>query len=140
MPLTEICEDLMVFTSILVMISIVYFRARMGKDHLGSDQRKVKEKDEEEKEFKVLDEKDIALLKSYGQGQYTKALKVIQEFLVSPSLTSQLSRVLRRTSLTSPRESTSLRASRSLTPAWPPRLSGTWRQTSRVYSRSSLYR
>ena len=59
------------------MISIVYFRARMGKDHLGSDQRKVKEKDEEEKEFKVLDEKDIALLKSYGQGQYTKALKVI---------------------------------------------------------------
>ena len=107
MPLTEICEDLMVFTSILVMISIVYFRARMGKDHLGSDQRKVKEKDEEEKEFKVLDEKDIALLKSYGQGQYTKALKVIQEFLVSPSLTSQLSRVLRRTSLTSPRGSTS---------------------------------
>lgn len=32
--------------------------------------------DEEEKEIKALDEKDIALLKSYGQGQYTKALKV----------------------------------------------------------------
>ena len=63
----------------------------MGKDHLGTDQRKVtfhprrllptisdqvKEVDEEEKEIKALDEKDIALLKSYGQGQYTKALKV----------------------------------------------------------------
>jgi hypothetical protein len=48
----------------------------MGKDHLGTDQRKVKEKDEDEKEIKALDEKDIALLKSYGQGQYTKALKV----------------------------------------------------------------
>ena len=65
----------------------------MGKDHLGADQRKVKyhkteqrhlqnkltqvkEVDEEEKEIKALDEKDIALLKSYGQGQYTKALKV----------------------------------------------------------------
>lgn len=36
----------------------------------------MKEVDEEEKEIKALDEKDIALLKSYGQGQYTKALKV----------------------------------------------------------------
>ncbi len=27
--------------------------------------------------FQSLDEKDIALLKSYGQGQYTKSLKVI---------------------------------------------------------------
>ena len=66
-------------------------RSKMGKDHLGADQRKViflpkssffnmydqvKEVDEEEKEIKALDEKDIALLKSYGQGQYTKALKV----------------------------------------------------------------
>ena len=66
-------------------------RQKMGKDHLGTDQRKVtfhprrllptisdqvKEVDEEEKEIKALDEKDIALLKSYGQGQYTKALKV----------------------------------------------------------------
>ena len=66
-------------------------REKMGKDHLGADQRKVifqpkniffniigqvKEVDEEEKEIKALDEKDIALLKSYGQGQYTKALKV----------------------------------------------------------------
>ena len=66
-------------------------RQKMGKDHLGADQRKVrlqlrglfsnisdqvKEVDEEEKEIKALDEKDIALLKSYGQGQYTKALKV----------------------------------------------------------------
>ena len=35
--------------------------------------------DEEEKEIKALDEKDIALLKSYGQGQYTKALKVYEK-------------------------------------------------------------
>ena len=81
--LTQICPLLKSVTpdsgcaSNLVFTSIVYFRGRMGKDHLGSDQRKVKEKDEEEKEFKVLDEKDIALLKSYGQGQYTKALKVM---------------------------------------------------------------
>ena len=70
----------------------------MGKDHLGADQRKVKDKtelrhlqnkltqvkevDEEEKEIKALDEKDIALLKSYGQGQYTKALKVRIRILV----------------------------------------------------------
>ena len=39
----------------------------MGKDHLGSDQRKVKEADPEEKEIKALDEGDIALLKTYGQ-------------------------------------------------------------------------
>ena len=55
----------------------------MGKDHLGEDMRKVKPKEdkEEEKEIKALDEKDIALLKSYGQGQYTKALKVGFEHL-----------------------------------------------------------
>ena len=42
----------------------------------------MKEVDEEEKEIKALDEKDIALLKSYGQGQYTKALKVRIRILV----------------------------------------------------------
>ena len=47
----------------------------MGKDYLGADQRKTQVKEEgEEKEIKALDEGDIALLKSYGQGQYTKAL------------------------------------------------------------------
>ena len=122
-----------------MITSIVYFRGRMGKDHLGSDQRKVKEKDEEEKEFKVLDEKDIALLKSYGQGQYTKALKVIFS-LVHPSLTPSPSRMLRPTSSTSPSESTSWPASRSRTRASPHRRSGTWRPTSRVFSPSSLYR
>ena len=41
--------------------------------------------DEPEKEIKALDEKDIALLKSYGQGQYTKALKVIVQDVMWPS-------------------------------------------------------
>ena len=45
----------------------------------------VKEVDEEEKEIKALDEKDIALLKSYGQGQYTKALKAVETDIVEIS-------------------------------------------------------
>lgn len=51
----------------------------MAKDYLGKDMRKgdVKE-DKEEKEIKSLDEGDIALLKSYGQGQYSKALKQVE--------------------------------------------------------------
>ena len=58
---------------------IAGFRFNMGKDYLGADQRKTKAPDnEEEKEIKALDEKDIALLKSYGQGQYTKALKAVE--------------------------------------------------------------
>merc|ERR1712192_123215 len=56
---------------------------KRGKDHLGADQRKVKEVDE--KEIKALDEKDIALLKSYGQGQYTKALKAVETDIVEIS-------------------------------------------------------
>jgi len=49
----------------------------MGKDYLGKDMRKSgKETDEKnEKEIKSLDEGDIALLKTYGQGQYSKSLK-----------------------------------------------------------------
>ena len=35
-------------------------------------------KEEEEKEIKALDEGDIALLKSHGQGQYTRALKQVE--------------------------------------------------------------
>ena len=51
----------------------------MGKDYLGADQRKTTPKDDkEEKEIKVLDEGDIALMKTYGQGQYTKALKQVE--------------------------------------------------------------
>ena len=68
----------------------------MVKDHLGADQRKVKDKDEDEKEIKALDEKDIALLKSYGQGQYTKALKVVSTrlFSLSPPIPPTLSQFL----------------------------------------------
>ncbi|CAH0720484.1 unnamed protein product, partial [Brenthis ino] len=49
-------------------------------DHLGDDMRKVKDdKEEPEKEIKSLDEGDIALLKSYGQGQYTKIIKEVED-------------------------------------------------------------
>eukprot|EP00088_Acartia_fossae_P053570 TRINITY_DN610_c1_g1_i12.p1 TRINITY_DN610_c1_g1~~TRINITY_DN610_c1_g1_i12.p1 ORF type:complete len:435 (+),score=111.75 TRINITY_DN610_c1_g1_i12:36-1340(+) len=51
----------------------------MGKDYLGADQRKANEIKQEEKEIKSLDEKDIQLLKSYGQGQYTKSLKAVEK-------------------------------------------------------------
>ena len=52
----------------------------MGKDYLGKDMRKanVPEEKEEEKEIKALDEGDIALLKTYGQGPYSKALKQVE--------------------------------------------------------------
>ena len=38
----------------------------------------VQEEKEEEKEIKALDEGDIALLKTYGQGPYSKALKQVE--------------------------------------------------------------
>jgi hypothetical protein len=51
---------------------------KMAKDYLGKDMRKGDIKEQgEEKEIKSLDEGDIALLKSYGQGQYSKALKQV---------------------------------------------------------------
>jgi len=52
----------------------------MGKDYLGKDMRKGRGADdkEEEKEFKALDEGDISLLKTYGQGQYSKPLKEVE--------------------------------------------------------------
>ncbi len=54
----------------------------MAKDYLGKDMRKGDVKDDkEEKEIKSLDEGDIALLKSYGQGQYSKALKQVTKFI-----------------------------------------------------------
>jgi 26S proteasome regulatory subunit T1 len=54
----------------------------MGKDYLGKDMRKgdkgKAKDDDEEKDFKALDEGDIKLLKTYGQGQYSKALKAVE--------------------------------------------------------------
>ncbi|KFD47592.1 hypothetical protein M513_11511 [Trichuris suis] len=47
-------------------------------DYLGEDMRKVK-KTEEEEEVKALDEGDIAILKSYGQGPYHDALKKTED-------------------------------------------------------------
>lgn len=51
----------------------------MGKDHLGSDMRKVKDTAEEPVVIKALDEAEIALLKSYGIGPYDKQLKKTEE-------------------------------------------------------------
>ncbi|VDP94259.1 unnamed protein product [Echinostoma caproni] len=48
-------------------------------DYLGSDQRKVKETKEDEKEIKALDEGDIALLKTYGAASYSKEIKQCEE-------------------------------------------------------------
>ncbi|GFR07895.1 26S proteasome regulatory subunit 7 [Trichonephila clavata] len=49
-------------------------------DYLGEDMRKSKEdKDEKEKDVKALDESDIELLKSYGVGQYSKAMKQVED-------------------------------------------------------------
>ena len=53
----------------------------MGKDYLGKDMRRAggnPDDEKEEKEIKSLDEGDIALLKTYGQGQYSKALKQVE--------------------------------------------------------------
>jgi len=56
----------------------------MGKDYLGKDMRRGGKTtdDKEEKEIKSLDEGDIALLKTYGQGQYSKALKQVESDIV----------------------------------------------------------
>lgn len=49
-------------------------------DHLGADQRKTKkDDDQEDKPIKVLDEADIALLKTYGIGMYYKKIKLCEE-------------------------------------------------------------
>lgn len=49
----------------------------MGKDYLGSDQRKVTEAKKEEK-IQALDEGDIAILKTYGVGGYAKTIKKVE--------------------------------------------------------------
>merc|ERR1712178_156379 len=47
-------------------------------DHLGADQRKVKDDDKkDEKPIQALDEGDIALLKLYGKGPYSDQIKQI---------------------------------------------------------------
>ncbi|KAF8567859.1 hypothetical protein P879_09644 [Paragonimus westermani] len=51
----------------------------MMPDYLGSDQRKVKDKKDDEKEIKALDESDIALLKTYGAASYSKEIKQCEE-------------------------------------------------------------
>lgn len=49
-------------------------------DHLGSDQRRVKDdEDKDEKPIQSLDEGDIALLKTYGQGPYAKQIKQVED-------------------------------------------------------------
>lgn len=49
-------------------------------DHLGDDMRKVKiDNKEAEPEIEALDEVDIELLKTYGQGQYHKSIKQIED-------------------------------------------------------------
>ncbi|XP_040573334.1 26S proteasome regulatory subunit 7 [Lepeophtheirus salmonis] len=51
----------------------------MGKDYLGEHMRRSNDKeDKDEIEVKPLDESDIALLKAYGQGQYSKSLKQVE--------------------------------------------------------------
>merc|ERR1712088_760559 len=54
--------------------------SKMGKDYLGKDQRSrdIVEDEKEEKEIKSLDEGDIKLLKSYGQGPYSESLKQVE--------------------------------------------------------------
>ena len=63
-----------------------------GKDYLGKDMRRSGKADdkEEEKEFKALDEGDITLLKTYGQGQYSKPLKEVILLLLFLKKTSLL--------------------------------------------------
>merc|ERR1711983_571837 len=67
-------------TSTSIFRKSVSQKFNMGKDYLGKDMRKanVPEEKEEEKEIKALDEGDIALLKTYGQGPYSKALKQVE--------------------------------------------------------------
>ncbi|CAG2168942.1 unnamed protein product [Oppiella nova] len=56
-------------------------------DHLGKDMRKVKKEEEDdkdkEKEIKTLDEADIALLKTYGSGQYSRSIKKVEDEIQS---------------------------------------------------------
>eukprot|EP01134_Creolimax_fragrantissima_P007697 CFRG7697T1 len=55
----------------------------MGKDYLGKDQRTVRTDDKKEKEIVSLDDGDIALLKTYGIGPYTKPVKQAEDDIQS---------------------------------------------------------
>ncbi len=60
----------------------IFKSSNMGKDYLGKDMRRARapdDKDTEEKDFKTLDEGDIRLLKTYGQGPYSKSLKAVEK-------------------------------------------------------------
>lgn len=49
-------------------------------DYLGADQRKVrKDEEKEDKPIQALDEGDIAVLKTYGAGSYSKSIKTAEE-------------------------------------------------------------
>ncbi|XP_057304203.1 26S proteasome regulatory subunit 7 [Hydractinia symbiolongicarpus] len=49
-------------------------------DYLGADQRKVrKDEEKEDKPIQALDEGDIAVLKTYGAGSYSKSIKTVEE-------------------------------------------------------------
>lgn len=51
----------------------------MAIDHLGKDQRRVKDDKKDDVPIKALDEAEIALLKSYGTGPYDKHLKKVED-------------------------------------------------------------
>ncbi|WAR13739.1 PRS7-like protein [Mya arenaria] len=61
-------------------------------DHLGSDQRKVKEEQKEDKPIQALDEGDIAMLKTYGAGQYSRLIKQVEEDIVEGEQPLQVAR------------------------------------------------
>jgi len=48
-------------------------------DYLGADQRKVKEEKKEDKPIQALDEGDIAVLKTYGAGSYSRSIKKVED-------------------------------------------------------------
>ncbi|RXM32305.1 26S protease regulatory subunit 7 [Acipenser ruthenus] len=48
-------------------------------DYLGTEQRKLKEEEKEDKPIRALDEGDIALLKTYGQSTYSRQIKQVED-------------------------------------------------------------
>lgn len=55
----------------------------MGKDYLGKDQRRVTDDKKEDEQIQALDAGDIAVLKTYGTGPYTHALKKAEKDIES---------------------------------------------------------
>lgn len=54
----------------------------MGKDYLGADMRSTNDDVDDGKPVKALDENDIKLLKSYGQGPYSKQIKQLEKDMI----------------------------------------------------------